>query len=800
MKRAPYGPRALAAVLGASLVLATACGDDPSDDHPDALPTDASPEGGAISPEGGAASAEGGALDAGTGAEGGPGNDGPASDGIAVVAPAPPLAAPGPLFCGRPGLIYSGQEPTVDVFPVQDGLLLVRQRSLLLVDRLGRLIRSVPTARDVLAAAFDGTTLTVVERAMMHTFRRDLVKTGSRLLTDLCDAALLLPDGRTLCSGGDVDRSRRYVYGPGETPGTFAGLGRVAGVRRVPGRAAFVNTEYGFSYLVPKPSGELEAKGTASFDGKGVPRPAFGFLGDPATHVVDVMGNLLKIDESECTPSPAPFNSKCFSVDGQLGTVGVGQAYAGVVEDSPTTVVGLLNKDERNSFQTGPCLMGCQVQRIDVATRKVLSERTHRLDARAIKLVRNDPFCDRLLVLGRTTEEPRFTDPDRGGDYRVHLLDHSDPKQPELPPAGQPAPTPTLDPLSVPPAPPTPAGPCAPPRTLYNGEQAVLAAEPVAEGVIIVTAKSVVLMGRDGVAKATVPATSDITAVAVDGTRLVIADAAPGLTILAPNTLATVARMTTPEACSGLVLLDGPRVICGGTKDWDRIFYTLDLGTKAEVARSAKYTYKGLPMFRVPGRSQFITVNSTSSSGYFGLFDVAADGTASFVNDSGGSEVGSDSNFAFLGQPADRIVTIGGGLARIVGPDCKSGPVFARTGCFTREGQLGVIGRTQFHVSMTSDDDGMVYALASAENRAFSIDGRCGGGGCNLQRIDVANRRVVSQRPAYLSVETVLGSRFDRACGTVVMAYQSSRTDVYSAGRFVVQTLDFRAPKEGETP
>jgi hypothetical protein len=700
----------------------------------------------------------------------------------------PPLGDPGPLYCGRPGLVFSGQERTLEVFPIVEGLLIVRERSLLLVDRTGQVRRSVTMDRDVVAAAFDGTTLAVVDRAVLQRFRVDLARTDSRFLLDFCDSALSLPGGGTQCGAPDLSPRILYPTEAAAVP-SFVGEGTIPALRLVPGRGHLVGPgSGGFVYYVPAPNGRLEPRAASGYPSEIRSGPFFAFAGHPATHVIDLAGSLFRLPEAECQQTAYP--SMCFAPEGKLDTLMTGQAYVGLVEDSPATVLALVRTGSISAYDP-PCLMGCDVQRIDVAAKKILGQRTHRIDAKVIRRLRHDPFCDRLLVLSRTTDDSAFPLPYQvGGDYRVHLLDWAEAAKPVDPPAGLPPPPPGPSPPA-----PIPDGTrsCAPPAMLYEGPEAPLSVHGVAEGVLIATASAVSLVGRDGAVKVSVAATGKNTAVAFDGARLVVADSQPGLTLFAPGTLAPVSRLSTTEACGGLVLMDGPRLICGGTADVNRVFYTLDLESRAEIARSGMFTYRGLPMLRVPGKSQFITTNLTTTARDYGLFEVGGGGAVTLVNPNFGHRAGLGGPFAFLENPAERIVASSGALARIEGPDCPpSGLPQLHFGCFSRDGQLGVNRPGQYHLAVTSDAAGAVYALTSPETRTTS-ENRCTDH-CLAQKIDVASRRIVSSRPVRLVLEEAIGASFDAACGHLLVSYLST-SPLGGSRNFRVNALDYRAPE-----
>src|SRR5262245_27746066 len=129
---------------------------------------------------------------------------------------------------------------------------------------------------------------------------------------------------------------------------------------------------------------------------------------------------------------------------------------------------------------------------------------------------------------------------------------------------------------------------CAP-RLLLDGTQNLVAYFVVDAGVIAALDDRVVLVGRNAQVIKSVPFARQITAAAFDGTTLVIADAA-ALTVMTPS-LEVGPSVLVTETCVAGVLVSGKRFVCGPANDWDRIFYTYDVGAAAPAQMAVSSPY-----------------------------------------------------------------------------------------------------------------------------------------------------------------------------------------------------------------
>jgi hypothetical protein len=293
-------------------------------------------------------------------------------------------------------------------------------------------------------------------------------------------------------------------------------------------------------------------------------------------------------------------------------------------------------------------------------------------------------------------------------------------------------------------------------------------------GVYVVLADAIVLVGRDGAEIARVVAPREITSAAFDGSRLVVADRARLTTY--DSGLEELASGDLVETCASSVLVGGGRFVCGPSNDWDRVFYTYDIETGALLASSNTYTYNGIPMRRVPGTDDFVTVTVDSSPSDFHLYSVVESGEPVFVNESPyHGDFGVTSVYAFNANPATHLITHGGLMLHIYGDGCTAGSSFSSE-CFVKDGDLGTLTGAQSFAAMENGSDGKLYGVVATNQSYF--DPICPEN-CLLQRIDVATRTVEAQSVIALGAGAIVALRMDPISGSVVVGYELSGRRFY---------------------
>jgi hypothetical protein len=338
-----------------------------------------------------------------------------------------------------------------------------------------------------------------------------------------------------------------------------------------------------------------------------------------------------------------------------------------------------------------------------------------------------------------------------------------------------------------------PATGCVSSKQLIRGTEQLIDLFPTAAGIVIVRADALVLVGRDAAVLNTVKVPRPITAASFDGTSLVVADAAM-LTVYSAA-LESQGTVLLTEACVSSVLMDDGVFVCGPSEDWDRVFYTYDIKTLRPIASSSQtFTYHGRPMRRVPGTSYFITVTTDLSPSDFYLYKVLPGGAdVVYVNESPyHGDFAATTTMGFDANPAAHLIQVSGLLLRIFGDGCDSQHNSFTSGCFVKDGTLGLLPSGQPYLALANDDAGRLFAVTNDGASTYPFNPLCPGAGCNIQLIDVPSRTVVSQRKHLMASAGFIALRPDPACKMVALGYQlaTSTTTTTYAG-YEVDLVDY---------
>lgn len=308
-----------------------------------------------------------------------------------------------------------------------------------------------------------------------------------------------------------------------------------------------------------------------------------------------------------------------------------------------------------------------------------------------------------------------------------------------------------------------------PGSSLESGDDVLVDAFVGEAGIYVVLELAVKLVDRSGVLLQQIDYAREITAAAFDGTHLVIADKTMFTTY--DTSLSKLVEASVLEECASGVLLSGPRFVCGPGNDWDRIFYTFDALTGDLLASSLPYTYNGVPMRRIPGTDDFITVTVDSSPSDFHLYLVGPTGEAVY---SGESPYHGDfpvlDTYAFDGAPATHLFTHEGLALAIYGSGCTPGDPYS-SGCFVKDGTLGTLTGAQVFRGMDSAE-GKVFGLV--DPAGWTWEDSCAGG-CLVQRIDAASHTVEAQSIHAFSMSNVAAVRHDPISNALLVAYHRSK-------------------------
>jgi hypothetical protein len=318
------------------------------------------------------------------------------------------------------------------------------------------------------------------------------------------------------------------------------------------------------------------------------------------------------------------------------------------------------------------------------------------------------------------------------------------------------------------------------PPTLSAGTNKLINVFPSEKGILVVLDDAVVLVARSGAELTRLTAPRTITAAAFDGQYLGVADAAI-LTTFLPD-LTWHAATTLVEGCASAVVVGDSRLVCGPANDWDRIFYTYDLPNGVLLARSDKYTYQGIPIQRVPGTNQFLSLGS-----FYYVYSVGSDGKAAQIATSSFDLRGSPT-YGFDNDPATHLITDSGQLVSLPSAPTCTADAGLLNGCIQQDGVLGTIPAGQRFVAFAQDGMGNVIGMTGAGG----LNGACYGG-CMLQRAAIATRTVLTSRSYPSSdVGNVVASHHDRWADRFLAGYTLSFTYPMTSAGYRVELVSYQ--------
>lgn len=293
-------------------------------------------------------------------------------------------------------------------------------------------------------------------------------------------------------------------------------------------------------------------------------------------------------------------------------------------------------------------------------------------------------------------------------------------------------------------------GGSAPANQLFSGTANLIELFGQGEEIWVVDGENAVhLSAKDGSTLHSFKAARPLQAAAFDGTYLVVTDGAK-LTTLKASDLSKVIEGNLVEACASAVLLSSQRFVCGPANDWDRIFYTYDALSAQLLASSAKFTYHGTPMKRVPGYDAFVTVTTNLSPSDFYLYKLGTDNAAAFVNESPyHGDFAATTVMAFDSDMPEHLINSQGLLLKF-SPTCSDTTQNSFTSqCFVKDGSLGTLtGAQQF--SALDNDGPLLTALVNPRGNDILSSTSTADAGYLLQTVDVPSRAITSQRTVQL--------------------------------------------------
>jgi hypothetical protein len=276
---------------------------------------------------------------------------------------------------------------------------------------------------------------------------------------------------------------------------------------------------------------------------------------------------------------------------------------------------------------------------------------------------------------------------------------------------------------------------------IASGNDALVDLFATPAGLIVVHRGGVRLLDAGGAETAHVDFSGGITAAALDGDQLVVAERGRFTALTTDLKAGPAAPLT--ATCGGAALFDGTHFVCGPANIYDTTLRTYDTATGKEIANVVLplYDYEGGRIHRIPGRREFVTL-SYGSPTHYELLTIDASGTVSYVNDfpyHGDFPV--THTLAFDSDPATHLIQETGLLLSIHGTPTYPKPCDTTSnGCFVQDGVLGTLAADARFVAMASRADGELYALAASDPMTCAAS-------CTAQVVDLTTRDFRSLGP-----------------------------------------------------
>lgn len=342
---------------------------------------------------------------------------------------------------------------------------------------------------------------------------------------------------------------------------------------------------------------------------------------------------------------------------------------------------------------------------------------------------------------------------------------------------------------TLPPPPPPLAG-CHAVGELASGSETLVDLFVLEAGILVVRTDALVLHAREGAVTKTVTWPRPILTAAFDGTTLVVGDKA-AITVVDTTDLTTKREIFVAESCASGVLISGSRFVCGPGDDWQRVYYTYDLVAGTLLAKSNPVTYAGIPMQKVPGFDDFVTVDEELSPSDFSLHRVLDSGEATLIGDSPyHGDLAATRTYAFHSK-SDRLITNYGVMLDIHPAGCKP----MSSGCFSKAGDIGTLASGESFVAMADDGADSLYAVVSTAG-SDPIDPPCESG-CRIQRIDIPKHAVASETTAILPGFMALARgvtvlRHDPSCKNLLIGHATpTPTDTFAVGGHRIDVIAY---------
>lgn len=260
---------------------------------------------------------------------------------------------------------------------------------------------SVPSSHTITAAAFDGDVLAVADQAYVTSYDANLTLQQTLPVQTSCISGALIVGHRFVCAPPAYASFTVFDFASGSVTQNPTSaeqpMAEALTLRVVPGLNELVSPNYGrFVSYAFTPDGTISTIGSNGYGVNGrVPTSAwFAFDANPATHVIDEWGDLMKLDAPGCTPpgTSAGYGT-CLQIDGHLGDLTADETFVAMADDGAGTLFGIVASME----QLGPCSQGCTVERIDIPSQTVVRRSAYVNVGGSFVGAKYDPYAHAFL-------------------------------------------------------------------------------------------------------------------------------------------------------------------------------------------------------------------------------------------------------------------------------------------------------------------------------------------------------------------------------------------------------------------
>jgi len=311
-------------------------------------------------------------------------------------------------------LLATGSEPLIRIFASDSMIWVVDGGGVRRFASNGTLDGLWEAPRPLLTATMEGPYLVVADGAKFTTLAAStLAVVISAITQESCYSLAVVSGPRVVC--GPANDWQRIFYTYDALTGallaqsqanTYNGIPML----RVPGFDGFV-TPAGSNftlYRVDPDSDRVEWMDESPYFDVTVTWK-YVFDGDPAQNLINQDGDMLEIHTPDCV------ESSCFTLGENLGTTGLAEHYAAIVQ-SGSIVAGVIARNAITSSQDSNCEKGCRLNAVVAASRQLVSGREIVLPIGDVVSLAATPEA-RVFVFGGYDPDERY--PSDRTDYSV---------------------------------------------------------------------------------------------------------------------------------------------------------------------------------------------------------------------------------------------------------------------------------------------------------------------------------------------------------------------------------------------